>query len=132
MAVRGVSSVPSNYVMQRLFWLPAANMQLTTDQVFTKLFVGTLWDPQTIVADWQSGAFNTACAGGIYTGASKTGTIISPAGQSYSALTGASTQQNCAIQAFTVTFSATPILSLTTGNGAALTANLYIYGFVFD
>lgn len=132
MAVRGVATIPSNYIMQRLFVLPAANMQLTTDQPFTKLFSGTLWDPQTIVADWQSGAFNTACAGGIYAGANKTGTIISPAGQSYSALTGANTQQNCAIQAFTITFSVTPILSLTTGNSAALTANLYIYGFVFD
>ena len=107
-------------------------MQLTTDQVFTKIFQGVLWDPQTIVCNWISGAFNTACTGGIYMGASKTGTIVTPASQTYSGLTGANTQQNLAIQAFTTTFSTAPILSLTTGNGAALTCDIFIYGFCLD
>jgi len=125
-------SIPYNDVSQRLFVLRGANMAITTDQPFTKIFQGTKWDPQTIVANWVSGAFNTACAGGIYIGASKSGTVVSPATQSYAALTGANTQANCAIQAFSTTFSTTPILSLTTGNTGALTCDIFIYGFVLD
>ncbi len=130
--LKAISSIPPQWTMQRLFQLLGANMQLTTDQQFTKLFGGTLWDPYFIVADWQSGAFNTACAGGMFTGANKTGSAIVPVGQSYSALTGATTQQNCTVQASAVTFSVTPYLSLTTGNAAALTCNIYIYGACFD
>jgi hypothetical protein len=125
-------AIPPNNVAQRLFVLRGANMAITTDQAFTKIFSGTLWDPQTIVANWKSGAFNTACAGGVYMAASKGGTVVVPASQSWAGLTGANTQVNAAIQAFTATFSATPILSLTTGNTGALTCDIFIYGFCLD
>jgi hypothetical protein len=130
--IKGVGTIPPNNISQRLFVLRGANMAITTDQTFTKIFTGTLWDPQTIVANWISGAFNTACAGGIYMGAAKSGAVVSPASQSYAALTGAGTQANAALQAFATTFSATPILSLTTGNTGALTCDIFIYGFCLD
>ncbi len=118
--------------VQLLFALRGANMQLTTDQVFTKMFSGTLWDPFFITANRITGAFNTACAGGIFTGAGKTGSAIVAVGQSYAGLTGANTHVNCVIQANTTTFSVSPILSLTTGNAAALTADFFVYGACYD
>lgn len=133
MSVRGVATLPPNYGLQLLFVLRAANMQLTTDQQFTKVFSGTTWDPYQISCNWASGAFNTACAGGVFTGAGKTGSAIVAVGQSYAVLTGAGTQLHVPVQASNVVFSgAPPFLSLATGNSAVLTANWYIYGFCYD
>lgn len=115
-----------------LFILRNANMQLNTDQQFTKMFVGTLWDPAYIVANRKTGAFSVACAGGIFSAASKGGSAIVATNQSYSTLTGANTQTHPTIQANNVTFSIVPYLSLTTGNSAALTADFFIYGAVLD
>lgn len=116
-------------VSQALFTLNAANMQLTSDQSLVKNFTGTYWLPQSITVIWASGAFNTSCAGGIYTAASKGGTAIVAAAQSYAALTGSGTAINIAIAA-AGPWGVTPILSLTTGNGAALTANFTVWGVV--
>ena len=133
MTLRAVGSVPTIYTFQRLFQLLSANMAITTDQQFTKLFSGTLWDPQFIVADYVSGAFSVACAGGIFSGANKTGSAIVSTGQSWSSLaSGPNTQVNATVQANITTFNVTPFFSLTTGNTGALVANLYIYGFCFD
>lgn len=118
--------------LQLLFALRAANMQLNTDQPFTKMFVGSLYDPFYIVANCKSGAFNTACAGGIFTGANKTGSAIVAVGQSYATLTGVNAQVHPTIQANLTSFSAIPILSLTTGNGAALTADFFFFGACVD
>jgi hypothetical protein len=115
-----------------LFVLRSANMQLTADQIFTRRFFGAAWDPTFITAVWTSGAFSGACAGGIYSAASKGGSAIVASAQSYSGLTGALTQTNCTVLAATTTFLDTPFLSLTTGNGAALTADIRIYGVVYD
>lgn len=132
MSVKGVSGLSPTQYLARLFQLRGANMQLNTDQPFTKLFQGNLWDPQMIVFNCISGAFNTACAGGIFTGAGKTGSAIVAVGQSYATLTGVNAQTHAAIQANNVTFTATPILSLTTGNAAALVADVFIYGLCLD
>lgn len=127
-----LASLPYNQTMQRLFVLRNANMQLTTDQPFVQIFQGILWDPQTIVANWKSGAFSGTCTGGIYMGASKTGTVVSPSGTSYAGLTGANTQVNAAVAAFTTTFTGAPILSLGVGSTTALTCDVFIYGFCLD
>lgn len=124
-----IGGLSSSSVSQALFTLTGANMTLTTDQTFTKLMSGTIFVPQLITAVWASGAFNTACAGGIYTAATKGGTAIVAAAQSYAALTGSGTSVNCAIAA-SGPFSVTPILSLTTGNTGALTANFTIWGVI--
>ncbi len=118
-------------VNQRLFSLSGANMTLTTDQQFTKLFTGTLWIPTQIVAVRATGAFGSACAGGIYPAASKAGTALVAAGQSWAALTGANTSVLATLATQAVQ-TAAPYLSLTTGNTGALTANLYIYGIIVD
>ncbi len=131
MAVRGVSYSLNN-TQQLLFVLRNANMAITTDQIFTKVFSGTLYDPVYIVVNCKSGAFNTACAGGVYTGANKTGSAIIAVGQSYATLTGVNTQVHPAVQATLVSFSVTPILSLTTGNTGALVADWFFYGDCVD
>lgn len=118
--------------VQLLFVLRNANMQLTTDQIFSKVFTGNTWDPYFITANWVSGAFSSACAGGIFSLPSKGGSAIVATGQSYSALTGATTHTSCTIQANNVTFTSVPILSLTTGNSASLFADFFIYGACYD
>lgn len=73
----------------------------------------------------------TAAVGGIYTGPGKTGTALVPAGQSYVALATPrrfiDTGQD--ISTITDAFTAqTLYLSLTTPQGVAATADVYIYG----
>lgn len=124
--------LPASYVYQRLWVLRSADMTLTSDQAFTKLFSGTVWVPAAVVAKWVSGAFSIACAGGVYTSASKGGNAIIAAAQVYSALTGSLTSVMPALALTTVQNSASLFLSLTTGNSAALTADFFVYGLVVD
>lgn len=93
--------------VQLLFLLRNANMRTTQDQPFTRVFNGLTWDPMFITAVWKSGAYNTACLGGIFTLPAKGGNAIVGVGQSYSGLTGANTHVNCTIQASTTTFANT-------------------------
>lgn len=121
-----------NRGLQLLFSLRSANMRVTADQPFTRQFGGLTWDPFFITAVWESGAYNTACLGGIFTLPSKGGNAIVAVGQSYAGLTGSTTHVNCVIQASTTTFTNTPILSLSTANAIDLTASFYIYGVSYD
>jgi hypothetical protein len=127
-----VTVVGGTGVNQRLFSISGADMTLTTDQAFTKLFTGTLWIPTQIVAVRATGAFGSACAGGIYPAAAKAGTAIVAAGQSWAALTGANTSVLATLNTQAVQTTILPYLSLTTGNTGALTANIFIYGVVVD
>ncbi len=122
----------NNNAAQLLFLLRGANMQLPADQQFTKMFNGALWAPFFIVAARVSGAFSSACAGGIYTAPARGGTAIVAAAQSYANLTGENSLVVCTLGAITTAFTLTPYLNLTTGNGASLIADLYIYGSVYD
>jgi hypothetical protein len=126
-------AAPAN-LMQQLFVLRGADMTLTTDQAFLKLFDGTNYVITNVNAVRKTGAFGTACAGGIYTGASKAGDALVAAAQSWAGLTGASkgVAATVATVAATNVQSATPNLSLTTGNTGALTADIFIYGFCID
>lgn len=107
-------------------------MTLITDQPLQKLFDGTLWLPTAIYANRVSGAFGTACAGGIYPTAAKAGTALVAAGQSWAALTGANTSVTATLAVTSVQTTATLFLSLTTGNTGALVADLFVYGIVLD
>lgn len=118
--------------VQLLFVLRGANLRTTQDQQFSRVFDGYSWDPFFITAVWKSGAFNSACLGGIFTLPAKGGNAIVATGQSYAGLTGADTHVNCTIQASTTTFYNTPILSLSTANSADLLADFYIYGVSYD
>lgn len=119
---------------QLLFKLTAANMQLTTDQAFTKLFTGTNYVITHVFANTASGGTSVACAGGIYTAAAKAGSALIAAVQSWVTLTAAGKIVNAALAAVVGTDlqSATPILSLTTGSTAAATADIYIFGAVIS
>lgn len=129
---------------QLLFVLASADMGVTTDQTFTKLMVGTNYVITGVIFRRTSGAFNTACAGGIYTSAAKGGTALVAAAQSYANLTGANklvlvntvtNSANFAAANTTDAQTATPILSLTTANTGGtgtLVATVGIYGFVVD
>jgi hypothetical protein len=116
-----------------LFVKYAADMTVTTDQSFVRVAGFTNWIPTYIVAIRASGAFGTACAGGIYTAAGGGGTAIVAAGQSWANLTGSGKIVIATLNAGTTdAFTATPILTLTTGNTGALTANLYVFGLILD
>jgi hypothetical protein len=126
-------ATPAGNIGQTLFVLRNANMTLATDQAFTKLFSGTNYVATGMIAVQKSGAFGVACVGGVYTGAGKTGDAIVPAATAFTPLTGAGTvvslNQGVLLPARET---ATPFLSLTTGNTGALTADLFITGIVVD
>ncbi len=117
---------------QLLFVLRGANFQIAQDQQFTKVFTGVQWDPQFVVANWTGGAFNTSCAGGIFSAPNKGGSAIVAVGQSWAGLTGASTQVNATVQASTTTFTVTPYFNLSTPNSGVLTGDIFIFGFCLD
>lgn len=117
-----------------LFVLRNANMQSTADQQFTKAGNFTTYVPRRILAKRVSGGTSVACAGGIYTAASKGGDALVAVGQSWVALTGAGKMVDSTIAAVALTDShtQTPYLSLTTGSTAAATADLFIFGDIID
>ena len=119
-------------VASPLFAIRGANMQLTTDQALTKLGTFTNWFPTRIIGVRSTGGATVTCAGGIYTAATKGGTAIVAAGQSWITLTGTLGCTDATIAALTVALTATPILSLTTGSTGAVTADVIIYGVVLD
>jgi hypothetical protein len=132
--VKGTGSIPLNQVQQMLFSLRSANMAITTDQPFSKLFGGSKYIITNVVSKWVSGAFGTACLGGIYDTASKGGNALVAATQTFAPLTGANTGQvaTLATIATTTISTANPILSLTTGNTGALVADIFIFGVCVD
>ena len=129
----GLSIAPNN-LQQLLFVKRGADMTLTTDQAFTKIFAGTTYQIQSVSAVRKTGAFGVACIGGIYDSAAKAGNALIAAAQVWSALTGANTVQSATLAAIagTIASTATPILSLTTGNTGTLTADIFIWGVALD
>jgi hypothetical protein len=117
-------------VDQLLFRLIGANMNVTTDQAL----VPYLWTPGQNYLIKRIRVVNaslslTLAAGGIYTAASKAGNAIVAAAQAYSALTGATIGLDATIAAVGNGLqTVTPILSLTTAQGAAATADFYVFG----
>lgn len=112
-----------------------ADMNATTDQSFV-LVNSTLPYRITRISLANTGGVNlTTAAGGIYPSASKAGTAIVANSQAYTTATGAtivfdltvvSGQQNVLRAAGFV-----PIFSLTTAQGAAALADLYLFGDFF-
>ena len=110
--------------------LLGANFNVTTDQAIPMLY------GHAVVADiivTNASTSLTTAAGGFYTAASKGGTAIVAAGQAYSALTGAGVALKCTIAvAQRVTSAGQIFLSLTTGQGSAATADVYVLGVEAD
>jgi hypothetical protein len=126
-------SVSAANTLQVLFVLRSANVQLTTDQVFTKLFTGTKYRITEIIAAQKTGGATVACAGGVYDTASKAGNAIIAAGQSWVTLAASvNVVGTLAAVNNTALLTATPFLSLSTGSTAACTADFFIVGYVID
>ncbi len=119
-------------VRRILFYLPAPDMNVTTDQVFTKLGTFTNYILEGVTALNASVSMTTA-AGGIYTGAAKSGIIITAASQTYAAANAVDSGLAIGIAATgRRVLSATPILSLTTPQGApASFGHIVVIGCAF-
>lgn len=132
--VRSIGGIAQGQIEQQLFVLRAANLQSVGDQAFTKMFGGTNYIVNRVLAVCKTGGATIACAGGIYTGAAKSGDSICAVGQSWlgASAVGAAVDAALANILTTKQSSATPILSLTTGSTAAATADFFIIGIVVD
>jgi len=123
------------YISQILFVIRGADLTSTADQAFTKLFTGTNWFVSRVITVRKTWAFGITCAGGIYTGASKSGNAIVGALQSYAGLSGAGKLADLTLAAILgtdVQTSSNLYLSLTSGNTGALTADIFVLGFCTD
>lgn len=122
-------------------WLYGANMNVTTDQAIPISVPTGTWMVDTIVVSNPSVSLTTA-AGGVYSAVSKGGVAIVSSGQAYSALTtnavnstGNALLLTIATAGSTTMFQgyaqtsriSTIYLSLTTGQGAAATADVRVY-----
>lgn len=115
----------------KLFELRGANLNITTDQAFTKVGTFTNYKVTSIVGRGLTGNALIA-AGGIYPAAAKAGTALVAAGQLWAALSALGKIIDLTLAALTDAQTATPILSLTTAAGGAATADVFVYGVVLD
>ena len=111
--------------------LIGANMNSTADQAIPLVYLpsGVSWQARRITVRNASVSLTTA-AGGIYTAASKGGTALVAAAQAYAALTAPAKCLDLTF-ATNITNPATLTqlyLSLTTAQGVAATADVYVYG----
>lgn len=117
--------------------LIAANMNVTTDQQITMFSNPSKFVLRRIVVTNASTSLSTA-AGGIYTAVSKGGTAVVAASQAYSTLTTSALfldlTLNTAGSANITVKSSVPnlYLSLTTAQGGAATADVYVYGDILE
>lgn len=123
-------------VEQVLFKLVAADFNVTTDQQFIPIGGVPINNYRitrirATLTPTSTTTNLTTAAGGIYTAASKGGSAIVASGQAYTALASLATGLDLTIAAAGLQpLTTTPYLSLTTGQGAASTVDLYILGFI--
>lgn len=123
---------------QLLFKLIGANMNVTTDQIFNPVNGGPGNSHYRISAIYCTNASTslTTAAGGVYNAISKPSgaNILVAAAQAYSTLTASTSGFNLTLNAAGNGLQAgiTPVFSLTTGQGSAATADLYIFGMIMD
>ncbi len=110
-----------------LFHIINADMNTTADQEFVKKFVFEEYIIDRIFTSDASISLTTA-QGGIYTGAGKTGTAIVAATQAYSAMISTTDVLGLTL-AESDRRTETPILSLTVAQGAASTADFFLFGW---
>jgi hypothetical protein len=115
-------------IEQVLFTLTAADMNVLTDQAFTKAWAFGDYLITRIRAVNASTSL-TAADGGIYTAAAKGGSAIVAAAQVYTTLDAATKGMDLTLATLGAdVLTATPILSLTGAQGGAATADFYIIG----
>jgi hypothetical protein len=124
--------LPTQNSEQLLFLGRGLNFQLNTDQALSKQFSGTNYLVTRVVAARKTGGASVTCAGGVYSAASKGGSAVVAATQSWVTLA-SGILVNAAIEAITAILSSgTMYLSLTTGSTAAATADVFVYGVILD
>ena len=117
--------------------LVAANMNSTADQQIVMFSNPSKFILRRIVATNASVSLTTA-VGGIYTAVSKGGVAVVAASQAYSSLSASTLfldlTLNATGSASTTVKSSIPnlYLSLTTAQGAAATADFYVYGDILE
>jgi hypothetical protein len=132
-SVKGIAGLPASLLGQLIAVGRGLNFQLTTDQPLARVFNGVSWAPSLVIARQRSGAASVACAGGLYDTAAKGGNAIVAVAQSWVTLAaGVIVSVPVANLLQTALLSNTPILSLTTGSTAAVTADVFVYGFSLD
>lgn len=118
---------PGNLIAKLL----GANFNSTADQVLT-LFANSKYRVTKVTVENASLSLTTA-AGGFYNQASKAGTPLVAATQAYTALTTPALALDCTLNEPNAVLPAlTPIyLSLTTAQGVAATADVFVYGDLY-
>lgn len=112
--------------------LLGADMNSTDDQPFVWIRRPRKWRLNLVFFTNASISLTTA-VGGIYTAASKGGTALLAANQAYSLLTSSTVVTAAATAQSTLFTDATDaILSLSTPQGAAATADFYLYANVLE
>lgn len=119
-----------NQLMGRLL---SADMNSTADQAFTWLVATPNASTYRYIIERilvnNASANLTTAAGGVYTAASKAGVTVVAAAQAYTALSAATLGLDLTIAAAgRAILTAVPIFSLTTGQGSAATADIYVFG----
>lgn len=121
------------YQYKMLGILQTANFNTTADQAIAIGGAQKYIIDKIIVTNVSTTLAVSAAAGGFYTGAGKTGTTIVAAAQVYTALTGATKFTALTMALTTDSLTAQTIyFALTTGNGSAATADIYVYGYVLN
>lgn len=132
--LRATATIPPStlpLLSQALFIGRGLNFQSTADQALAKQFTGTKYRITDIVAVCKTGGGSVVCAGGIYDTAAKGGNAVVAAAQSWVAL-GAGIIVIPTLAVVTAILSGTLILSLTTGSTAAVTADVFVFGYIID
>jgi hypothetical protein len=131
------NALPNQFGGILLGKLIGANMNSTADQQITMLDNPSKFVLRRIVVTNASISLTTA-VGGVYTAASKGGTAVVAAAQAYSSLTTSALFLDLTLSttssASTTVKSSIPnlYLSLTTAQGAAATADVYVYGDILE
>lgn len=133
MTLKSLSGLQPQSANQILFVLRGADFQSTADQQFTKLFAGTNYRITDICAVRKTGGASVLCAGGIYSAAAKAGNALVATAQSWVTLAAnVNVVPTLAAVVGTALCTTTPYLSLTTGSTAAVTADVFIAGYIID
>jgi len=115
----------------KLFELRGANLNSAADQAFTKIGTFTRYKITQVEAIGKTGNALIA-AGGIYSGAAKSGSIIVAAAQAWGGLSAPDKLIPPVVIVLSDVLQAVPNLSLTTAAGAAATADIFAYGVILD
>lgn len=114
--------------------LIGANMNVTTDQAIPMFLApGASYTPTALITRNCSASL-TAAQGGVYSAASKSGLVIGATTTPFTGCTATGLTSNVFPTATTQAAAVNPgtaFLSLTTAQGAAATADIYIYGYVY-